>query len=133
MTSAVATSPIRLAPIGPTIDKMNDLRETKRKLENEVKKIEDQYKELETALFAKLDAEGTTKGAGKNASASISESIVGNVTDWDKFNAYVIKTKFTHLYQRRLSDPAVRELFEQGKKIPGCVPFTNRRLNLRSV
>ena len=135
MTSASATltkTPTRLAPIGPTIDKLNDLREAKRKLEAQIKTIEEEYDELETQLFAKFDAEGTNRGNGKNASASVSSSVVGNVTDWDKFNAFVKKTGFFHLFQKRLSDAAVRELFEQGKKIPGCEPFTKRRLNLRS-
>lgn len=118
--------------IGPTIDKLNDLREAKRKLEAQVSEIEGQYKDLEEALMDKLEAEGSDKGSGKHASASITRNVVGNVTDWDKLNAYVKKTGYFHLYQKRLSDPAVRELFEQGKKIPGCEPFTKRRLNLRT-
>jgi len=119
--------------IGPTIDKLSDLREAKRKLEAQVGEIEVEYKELEERLMAKFEAEGTDKGAGRHASASISRSVVGNVTDWDKFNAYVKKTGFFHLFQKRLSDAAVRELFEQGKKIPGCEPFTKARLNLRVI
>lgn len=118
--------------VGPTIDKLNTLREAKRKLEAQVKDIEAEYTELETKLIEKFEAEGTDKGTGKTASASITRSVVGNVTDWDKFNGYVKKTGFFHLFQRRLSDAAVRELFEQNKKIPGCEPFTKVRLNLRA-
>lgn len=138
MATATATKDVaakvarKLGPIGPTIDKLNDLREAKRKLEAEVKKIEEQYSELEEQLMEKMAAEGTDKGSGKNASASISSSVVGNVTDWEKFNGFVKKTGYFHLFQRRLSDAAVRELFDQGKKIPGCEPFTKKRLNLRA-
>ena len=124
----------KLTPIsiGPAIDQLNALREKKRKLESEVSEIEAEYKDLEELLMQKLESEGSRTGAGKTATASISHSVVGNVTDWEKFNAYVKKTGFFHLFQRRLSDTAVRELFEQGKKIPGCEPFTKKRLNLRS-
>jgi hypothetical protein len=137
MTSATATATAvahKLVPlaIGPAIDRLAELREQKRKLEAQVSDVETEFKVLEEQLMAKLEAEGTTKGAGRNATASISSSVVGNVTDWDKFNAYVKKTGFFHLFQRRLSDAAVRELFEQGKKIPGCDPFTKKRLNLRA-
>lgn len=133
---ATSTTPakvaVRLGPIGPTIDKLNDLREAKRALEAKIKVIEEEYGVLEEQLLAKFEAEGTDKGSGKNATASVTRSIVGAVSDWDAFNAYVHKNKFYHLYQRRLSDPAIRELFEQGKKIPGCAPFEKKRLNLRS-
>jgi hypothetical protein len=117
--------------IGPTIDKLYDLRERKRALEASIKEIEEEYTDLEERLLEKLEAEGSDKGAGKTASVSVTRNVVGNVTDWEKFNAYVKKTGFFHLFQRRLSDAAVRELFEQGKKIPGCEPFTKRRLNVR--
>ena len=124
----------KLTPIsiGPAIDQLNALREKKRKLESEVSEIEAEYKDLEELLMQKLESEGSRTGAGKTATVSISHSVVGNVTDWEKFNAYVKKTGFFHLFQRRISEPAVRELFDQGKKIPGCEPFIKKRLNLRS-
>ena len=134
MATAVAEKKPVVKPtvIGSTIDRMTDLREQKRALEAQVKVIEEEFTDLEEKLMAKFDAEGTTKGAGKKGSASITESIVGAVNDWEKFNAYVKKTGYFHLFQRRLSDAGVRELFEQGKKIPGVEPFNKRRLNLRS-
>lgn len=118
--------------IGPAIDMLNDLREAKRKLEAQVKEIEIEYADIEERLMAKLEAEGSTKGSGRNASASITSNVVGNVTDWDQFYAFIAKKKFFHLMQRRLSDAAVRELFEQGMKVPGVEPFTKKRLNLRA-
>ena len=121
-----------MANIGTLIDQLHEKREAKRALENQLKALEEEYKLLEEKLLIKFDQEGTTKGAGRLASASVSESVVGNVTDWDKFHAFIKKTGHFHLLQRRTSDAAVRELFEQGKKVPGCEPFTKKRLNLRS-
>ena len=87
-----------------------------------------------TCQFCDTDFVGTDGvGGGKFATASVTSSVVGHVTDWDKFNAYVKKTGFFHLYQKRLSDASVRELFEQGKKVPGCEPFTKKRLNVRVI
>ena len=80
---------------------------------------------------ATSEAEGTDKGAGKLASASISSVVVGNLDDADKFFAYVKKTGYFHLMQRRLSDPAIRELLASKGSIPGVTPFTKVRLNLR--
>ena len=119
--------------IGGITDSMWKLREDKRKLEEEIKIIEEQYRSLEEQLMTKLDAEGTEKGSGKHATVSISSSVVGNVTDWDALNAYIKKTGYFHLYQRRVSDPAIRELFESKGSVPGVEPFTKRKLNIRSV
>lgn len=117
--------------IGALVDEMFALREAKRALEAQVAGIEKDYAALEEQLMSKLDAEGTDKAAGKKATVSITSTVVGNVTDWDAFGAYIIKNKYLHLLQRRVSDPAARELFELKGKIPGCEPFTKRRLNLR--
>lgn len=129
----MATAKVVVPPktLGGLIDAMFVLREQKRELDAQAKKLEEQYALLEGDLLAKLDAEGTDKAAGKKATVSVTSAVVGNVTDWDAFGAYVLKNKYLHLFQRRLSDPAVRELFEMKGKIPGCEPFTKRRVNLR--
>ena len=129
---AVVTATLKgEATIGSMTDKLITLRDKKREHEAEITKIEAEYKEVEERLFEKLDAEGTDKGNGKKGSVSISSSTVGNVTDWDALNAYIKKTGYFHLYQRRLSDPAVRELLDSKGKVPGVEPFTKRRLNVR--
>jgi hypothetical protein len=123
----------RVVPIGPKIDAMWALREKKRALEDQVKVIEDQLRMVEEELIADLDAQHVDKMTGKMATVSISEVQVGNCTDWDAFYTYVKKTGYFHLFQRRLSDPAVREIFEQKGKLPGVELFTKRKLNLRKV
>jgi hypothetical protein len=127
-----APPPKPLPAMGAAIDTLIELRDKKRVLAAEIEAIETQYNTIEEQLFEKMDQEGTSKGTGKLGSASITQSVVGNVTDWDALFKYVAKTKFFHLFQRRLSDPAVRELFEKGTKVPGVEPFNKRRLNLRS-
>jgi len=138
MASSAATAAkvaAKLTPvvIGPTIDQLYVLRERKRELTKEIETIEAEYSVLEEQLMEKLEKEGTTKGNGKKASVSISSTVVGNVTDWDQVYAYVKKTGYFHLFQRRLSDLAVRELFAKGKQVPGVEPFNKRRLNLLST
>lgn len=143
MATATATKPaakataakvaVKLGPIGPAIDKLHDLRESKRELESKIKKIEDEYFELEGQLMEKLAAEGTDKAAGKKAGVSITTSVVTNVTDWDAFEKFVKKTGYFHLYQRRVSEPAVREILEKKGSVPGTEPFNKKRLNLRVI
>ena len=122
----------KLTP-GATIDTMWELREKKRVLEASVKDVEGQIADLEAKLMEDMQANGIDKMAGKHASVSITSTVVANVEDWDAFWAYIHKMKYGHLLQRRVSDPAYRELLDLGKKIPGTQPFTKKRLNLRAL
>jgi hypothetical protein len=119
--------------IGGDIDAMFSLREKKRALEAAAKDLEGQATLIEERLMESMTASGVEKATGKLASVSISSNTVANVEDWDAFGAYIVKNKLLHLLQRRVSDPAYRELLDAGKKVPGVQPFTKKRLNLRVV
>ena len=132
-TTAKAAPKARVASVGAVIDQLWGYREQKRKLEADVKEVEGKIKEIEDQLMERLGAEGLEKATGTKASVSVTSSQSADVQDWDAFYPYIAKNKFWHLLQRRVSDPAVRELWEQGKKVPGVVPFTKKRINLRST
>lgn len=117
--------------VGQKIDNMFDLREKKRALDAQIKDLDGQLATLESELMEDMTAQGIDKTAGSKATVSITKTTVANVEEWDTFLAYVYKMKYGHLLQRRVSDPAYRELLEQGKKVPGVSPFTKDRLNLR--
>lgn len=119
--------------IGGLIDQMSDLRNQRRILAAQDKELEAQINEAQDKLLTLMDAEGQTKATGHSASASVSETIVFNTVDWDVFMTYLIKTKQGHLVQRRVSAPAVLELFTSKGGVPGLEPFTKRSINLRNL
>lgn len=123
----------RPAAMGPLIDGIWEKREHKRKLAAEIEKIEEEIAAMEEALLARMDQEGIDKSTGKKASVGVSEVISANIKDFDEFAAYVKKTGYFHLFQRRVSDVACRELFEKHGKIPGLEPFKKRKLNVRTL
>ena len=120
--------------LGAMIDQAYQLREQRRQLAAEDKLIKADLDDLEFKIIAKLDAEGTDRGASKKASVSISESEEPQVTDWDAFCAFAKRTGNMHLFQRRISAPAWRELRGLKKaEVPGLEVFKKRSLNLRVV
>lgn len=124
----------RVVTVGSLIDTMSDLREQRRKLAEEDKKLKEQYDLIEQDLIAALDNQGMAKGTGRVASASVSEVVVASKTDWMEFMAWVAKTKNFQMVQQRVSDPAYREIRERsGKPIPGLEDFTKRSINLRNL
>lgn len=119
--------------LGSTIDTLWQLREDKREAEAVVKVIEAKMEGLEEDLMEKLDAQGTKAATGTKASASITVATVANVDDWAAFHAFIKKTGHFHLLQKRVSDPAYRELLDMGKPVPGVQPFSKKKLNIRSL
>lgn len=130
--SPKAKKPVKATP-GAMIDSMWELREKKRKLEASIKDLDGQLADIESKLMEDMEANGIDKMTGKAAGVSISTSTVANVEDWDAFLAWVYKTKNGHLLQRRVSDPAWREMVEIKGAVPGTQPFTKKRLNLRAL
>lgn len=134
-TKAPAKTPSAKNPpsVGALIDQLWASREEKRRIEEQAKEVEAAIKDLEATVMERLGAEGLEKATGSKATVSISTAVVADVQDWDALWPYIAKNKFFHLIQRRVSDPAYRELIEMGKKVPGVQPFTKHKLNLRSL
>ena len=119
--------------IGAKIDALHALREKKRNYEEEVKLVQQQMDQLEFDLIEQMDASGVTNATGGKASVSVGTSVKPSVENWDDFYAFIARHKYYHLLERRPSVTGCRELFEQKGNIPGVVPYTQRKLNLRST
>ena len=132
---------MKIQTLGSLIDKLYAVREKRRELAEKDKLLAAEVDELQATILARLEAEGTEKASSKKATVSRSTVTVANVTDWDKFWAFIHKNKFNHMLQRRVSDPAYRELVELAQsdkklakqlKEAGVESFIKVNLNLRS-
>ena len=131
MTATVTR--IKPATVGSLIDNMWALREKKRSQEVEIKATEAAIEELTATLLGAMDSDGVVKATGKSASASVTEAVRPNVTDWDVFYKFIHKNKYWHLLERRPSVTGCRELFETKGGVPGVEPYVKRTINLRTV
>lgn len=122
-----------MSTIGVKIDQLHAVREEKRRLEEEIKALVEKADALELSLIDQMDREGVSKSTGNKATVSITSSVKPSVEDWDALYAYIHRNKYYHLLERRPSVTGCRELLETKGKIPGVVPFTQRKLNIRSV
>ena len=122
-----------MSTVGAKIDALHALREEKRLLEEQVKAKAQEIDLMENELIELMDQQNISKSTGTKATVSITTSTKPSVEDWDAFYAYIHKNKYYHLLERRPSVTGCRELFDTKGKIPGVVPFTQRKLNIRSV
>lgn len=127
---AVKNSPNTL---GDKIEELAALRDQKRALNAELKDINKAFEALEIEILDLLDQQGTQFAGSNRHRATISESTVPTVTDWDEFYAYVLQQQAPYLLERRVSVAAWRELVESGEPVPGTEPYTRRSLSLRKL
>ena len=120
-------------PVGASIDAMFDLREKKRELDEQVKAVGAEIEVYTQALLESMKTQGLTSGRGDKASASITSTVCANIQDWDALTAFVKKTGNFQLFQRRVSDPAFRELLAKKGVVPGLDEYNNIRLNLTTL
>tara|TARA_R100000935_G_C2833379_1_gene166539 strand:- start:518 stop:883 length:366 start_codon:yes stop_codon:yes gene_type:complete len=110
-----------------------DVKDAIAGLNTELKEINRTKEELDYQLLTKLDEQGLSRTANGDASVSINQDTVPEVTDWDAFYAYVLEQKDFSLLQKRVSSLAYKELLKLGEQIPGLQPREIRRINFRSL
>jgi hypothetical protein len=133
-TAATAkVTPLQPLTLGKAIDDLYQLREQIREINAKLKPLEEAKKSAEETILGLLDAQGVDKSSGKLATASISETVVAQIEDFDSIWAFARKSNTPQLFERRIANAPFRELLEQrkGKPIPGLQSFTKRTLNLR--
>ena len=119
--------------IGQSIDRLYALREQKRDFNVTLKEIDTEYAEIEHDLLKQLGEQGVSTSKSKLASATVSESIVPAVEDWDQFYKYILETDSLFMLEKRPSVTAYRDLLQAGEVIPGVSPFNKITLSLRKL
>lgn len=129
------TPPTAALSLGALIDYDCELRERIRVLTKQVDELKEERDKLEIQILETMDAQGVTQSRGAKATASVSETVVAHVRDWDRFWGYIARTKQFHLLERRPANGAYRELLAQrnGKEVPGVEPYPKRSINLRTL
>jgi len=119
--------------LGQTIDRLLEIRDKKAELNAEVKKLTEEFTELEQTLIHKLQEEETTQGRSTKATASITSTTIAAIEDWDAFERWVLANEAIYMIQKRVSNGAYRELIQTGEEIPGLKPLKQTTISLRRL
>lgn len=118
--------------IGQKIDLYYDVRERKRELNQEIKKLEEMLAALKDELISIMELEGLQKASGEKATASLVARAYPAVEDWETFLAWAVKNERYDMVQRRVNEAPFREFLElQNLTPPGLNTYIETRLNLR--
>lgn len=119
-------------PLGNLIDQLWELREDRRKLAAQDDALKKEFENLEKEIMDRLLSEELPGARGKKGVVSYQEVELPHVVDWDEFWEFIYQNRYFHMMERRPSVPGCRELFEQGKVIPGVEKFVKQKLALKS-
>lgn len=93
-------------------------------------------KEVEQALIEHIIntmPKDDAGGVGKTHMVRVVTKQKPQIKDWEVFYAYVSKNKAFELLQRRISDTAIQERLDDGKKVPGVEMFNAVTVSLTKV
>lgn len=110
---------------------MVEVRDERRAIANRDKELVEEWNSLEGALMQRLEEQGMDRASAPAGTATITETLLPQVEDWDAFYTYIDETSSWHLLQRRVATAAFRELHQSGEEVPGLSPYTKRSISLR--
>lgn len=113
------------------ISKLAEVRDERRRIGARDKELVAEWRALEMELLLRLDEQGMLKASTSAGTASITETVLPQVVDWDALFAHIVETGDFHLLQKRPAAAAFRELHQSGEVIPGIEPYTKREISLR--
>ncbi len=116
---------------GVIIERMVAIREERRRLKRLDSELSESWSDLETLLINQLDAQGVTKASTDAGTATVNETVLPKVEDWDALYAHLKETDSLYFLQKRVSSGAFREQHEAGLTVPGITPFVQRSISLR--
>lgn len=102
-----------------------------------LKQAKIEYEQVADRVFALMDEQETEaiRNSSVGLQVSIRESEIERIEDWVEFERFCLRNKALHLFQRRLSAGAVREMMadRDGKPLPGVSTFKTRKLSVTKI
>lgn len=98
-------------------------RQRRYAMQREIKNLETYEHALRERIIRDLPKGDATGIAGRVARVTRTEREQPQVVDWDKLYAYIKKRDAWELLQKRLSDGAVRERWDDDLDVPGVTSF----------
>lgn len=123
------------ADLGSEIDKLDTLRKDRQTKNQALEAAKKAEREQHEKVIELLKGQRLDKASGQAITASIQRSEVTQVDDWGKVETFAKRNNALHIFQRRLSEPAIREFVQHrnGKPIPGTKMVEVEKLSVTSI
>lgn len=115
------------------IDEIMSIDAEIKAFDKEITALKKTREDLKERLIKSMDAAGTDQVRNDSFTATLSEVVVPQVTNWDRFYTFIHKNKAYYMLERRAASVAFRDTLEErkGRKIPGVESYTKRSVGIR--
>ena len=133
LSKALAAVKLEQLPLGAAADLLYDLRQTARLVPNLNAPFEDVFgphtKALEEFFISQLEAGEASGVQGGHSRVQVTTSAVPAVDDWQKFYAYISKSKSFDLLNKAVNRAAVQERWDAKANVPGVGVFYAKKVS----
>lgn len=119
--------------IGICADLLSEVRELRLAMQKHVDAVKARETEIREHIINNLSKSDDTGAAGKKYRAQIVTKIEPSLKDWDAFTAFVQESGRFDLMQKRISDKAVKDLWEDGADVPGVERFNAVSVSITKI
>lgn len=123
----------RAETLGSLIDNLYKAREAQRIKNHEADELKSAAYQLEKQLLEQFDRATLTGASGKVATLTVKTVVEPTINDFVTIFKYAARTQNYGLIQRRLNSAAVRELWDESKKVPGVGKFDRDKVSVRKL
>lgn len=121
------------APLGRIIDRMKEIRDQRKELDRESRKLKEEFDGLKSIVIERCQTEEADGARGKTASAVITQQVVAQVNDWDTFLEWVKENDAFFLFERKVKSAPFKELVDAEETPEGTEPTTVYNVSLTSL
>lgn len=122
-----------MAKLNDMIDRMYSIKQEIKELDNQKKKLNVEFNNLQGMLLESYEDVGTDYARGALASATRTESLVPQIEDWGLVSDWIMENDGIYLCHRRVSSGPWKELQDAGTNVPGIIPYTKVAISLRKL
>jgi hypothetical protein len=121
------------ASIGLCADLYSEVRQLRLAMHAHVEEMKARETEIREHIIQNLSKSSDTGAAGKKYRAQVVRKIVPQLKDWDTFTKFVAKNKRFDLLHKRVSDQAIRDMWDGGVNVPGVERFTTVDVSITKI
>jgi len=129
----IITEPMdRNKPIGARIDRLQEIRVEKARLNSQIKQLNEVYSNIEKGVLEEMEHLEIDKASGATASVTYKIETYAGVEDIEAFLKWVMSNGSFEFVQKRVNSAPVKAMYEIENELPdGIGVHTEPKLNIR--
>lgn len=119
--------------LGKLADELKEVQQVRLALNKLTEAVKAYEQSIVDHIIDNTDLSVSAGAVGTEYKAIVMREDLPMVEDWDKLYAHIAKKKSFHLLNKALSRSAVKEIWDDGKEVPGVGSMQIKKISLTKV